>query len=368
MKSFFITIVAVFMALFSFGNKEANVVSQQLINLNATENTKAVYEFLKDNYGKNVISGQYINTFDDYSQEKFLLDKNDPTSWNVFKAYELQAINSVTEDYPLILGLDMCLVLLGTDQYTVDFAQQWHEKGGIVTMCWHWVAPNREGEKRSFYSKDTDFDLSKALADKSSDDYKAIIADIDIVSEALAVLNEADVPVLWRPLHEASGGWFWWGASGADAYKELYDIMYDRMVNYHGLNNLIWMANAQDKNWYVGDDKCDILSDDPYYPKSSKLFYKIDPTNAVRFNKNLLTSKNKIIAMSENEFLPDVDKMFKKGVYWSMFATWSRDYVCIADEAGYPTPEYNEKYVTKDELNKVYKNDKVLTLSKAGLK
>ena len=80
-------------------------------------------------------------------------------------------------------------------------------------------------------------------------------------------LQEKNVTVLWRPLHEAAGGWFWWGAAGPDAYKWLWELMYERQTYYHGLNNLIWLWNGQDADWYVGDELCDIVGMDIYADK-----------------------------------------------------------------------------------------------------
>ena len=42
----------------------------------------------------------------------------------------------------------------------------------------------------------------------------ALISDIDRISAALKPLADADVPVLWRPLPEAGGGWYWWAQTG----------------------------------------------------------------------------------------------------------------------------------------------------------
>ena len=67
--------------------------------------------------------------------------------------------------------------------------------------------------------------------------YDLLIRDIDAIAEQLKRLQDAGVPVLWRPLHEASGGWFWWGNAGAEAYKELYVLLYDRLTNHHDRGN-----------------------------------------------------------------------------------------------------------------------------------
>ena len=87
--------------------------------------------------------------------------------------------------------------------------------------------------------------------------YELLMKDIDAIAQQLLILQEADVPILWRPLHEASGGWFWWGASGAEAYKQLYILLYDKLTNEYGLNNLIWLWNGQDADWYPGDEYVD---------------------------------------------------------------------------------------------------------------
>ena len=69
--------------------------------------------------------------------------------------------------------------------------------------------------------------------------------------------------MLWRPLHEASNGDFWWG-NDKEAYKWLWKLMYERQTKYHKLNNLIWVWSAQNADWYVGDEYCDVLSCDVY--------------------------------------------------------------------------------------------------------
>lgn len=345
-------------------------VDEALINPDADENAKRLYAFLRDSYGKKILSGQYINEYDDFSADVFKTDENDPDSpMTVFKSNELRAVHSATGDYPAIIGLDYSALEAGMKCYTTEQALEWHSAGGIVTICWHWLAPTQTEGKRHFYTEQTDFNLKKALENKDSEEYKGLIRDIDIISEQLAVLRDAGVPVLWRPLHEASGGWFWWGASGSDAYKELWDIMYERMTDVHSLTNLIWVCNSQSKGWYVGDGKCDIIGDDPYYKDSSRKSYEKDTANAKRFARAFKTTDSKIIAMSENDFVPDIEAAFSGEAKWSFFCTWCRDFVCVPDTGegaspGAMTPEYSNKCTTAEELKKIYEDDRVLTLKK----
>lgn len=338
-----------------------------LINPNASAEVVHLMQYLKSIYGKQILSGQYINEYEDYDQQQFRTDENDPTSApTVFKANELQAVYDVTGKYPALLGLDVSGVECGNPCFSARQAIEWHNAGGIVTICWHWLIDNQDGQPRAFYTDQTDFSLRAVLADPNGALYQGMIADIDAVAEELKILRDAHIPVLWRPLHEASGGWFWWGADGAESYRQLWDLLYDRMTNYHGLNNLIWVYNGQDPDWYVGDDKCDIIGDDPYYPDSSRTEYQKDPANSKRFKSTYRASHRKMIAMTENDFVPSPDAMFDKGTKWLTFCTWCREFVCAqqptTDGSTVYAPEYGSPYTTAEELQAAYEDSRVITL------
>lgn len=342
-------------------------VDLQPINKNASPNAKNLLRFLGEIYGRKILTGQHLNSYDDYLG-KICYQNKETGEFDVFLAKELQAIHSVTNDYPAVLGLDVLGIVEGWENASAEQAVKWHENGGIVTLCWHWGKGIKK--PREFYTKRTDFSLKKALKNKNSDLYKSLIDDIDVISNVLKPLCEKDVPVLWRPLHEASGGWFWWGHSGAKAYKELWKIMYDRMVNYHGLINLLWVWNGQNPKWYVGDDMCDIIGDDPYYMNNQREYFEKDKCNKKRFAEAYATSQNKIIAMSENDFVPDIDEALEKNCGWVFFATWARDFVCKNKMApdGTPIPfeiteEYNERCTTAEELRRAYNHPASVTLA-----
>ena len=250
---------------------------------------------------------------------------------------------------------------------TTELAIDWWNKGGIVTFCWHWFAPkdnlliDDQPWNKTFYTQATTFDLEKALNGEDPEGYDLLIADIDAVSAELKKLQDAGVPVLWRPLHEASGGWFWWGASGSDSYIELWNLMYDRMVNVNGLNNLIWVWNGQYndtdpvKSWYPGNDTVDIIGEDIYATKQ-------DYSSQVdRFAKALTyTNANKIITLSETGVIPDIDELIKDGNMWSWFAPWYREFV-VDMGAGYENAYYSDEYTELNMLRKVYNHEAVIT-------
>ena len=233
-------------------------VTSSLVNKNSTANTKKLYSFLKDSYGKYVITGQQCD--------------------GGLNGNEFKAIKSVTGKTPALLGLDMMdytpsRTALGAASSAVDKAIEFHKKGGIVTFCWHWNAPTEylnstanssDGWWGGFYTKNSKFDIAKVMNGQDANGKKLLDRDIKEIAKQLKRLEKAGVPVIWRPLHEASGGWFWWGAQGPDAYKKLWKYLYKELTNTYGCNNLIWVYNGQSADWYPGDEYVDIVGEDIY--------------------------------------------------------------------------------------------------------
>ena len=80
-----------------------------------------------------------------------------------------------------------------------------------MEWCWHWKSPTDEAGSDSFYSDQSRFDLNYALANTWSWQYQRMIQDVDIVIKQLRKFQDRGLVVLFRPLHEAQGGWFWYG-------------------------------------------------------------------------------------------------------------------------------------------------------------
>ncbi|RAP76155.1 glycosyl hydrolase [Paenibacillus montanisoli] len=314
-------------------------VEPKLINPNADDSAKRLMAFLCDAYGSKMLTGQQIG---------------------VISTPEVDFIYQETGKYPAIGGFDFMndspsrteRGAVGTD---TELALKWWEEGGIVTFCWHWNAPKDlvdqppdNGWHRGFYTSATTFDLAAAMADPDSEAYKLLLRDIDVISGLLAKLRDAGVPVLWRPLHEASGGWFWWGAKGAQPCIQLWKLMYERMTGLHGLHNLIWVWNGQHKDWYPGDEYVDIIGEDIYAPERTY------SSNLPRFCQALeYTSAIKIIALSENGPLPDPDSMLADGALWAWNCTWYGGFVSTEQYTEWEMLRtfYSHPFtVTRDEL------------------
>ncbi|RYD36553.1 MAG: hypothetical protein EOP87_05260 [Verrucomicrobiaceae bacterium] len=192
----------------------------------------------------------------------------------------------------------------------------------MLSVIWHWNAPSgilntpEQPWWRGFYTEATTFDVAAALANPSSPEYAQILRDIDTIAVQLRKLQDAGIPVLWRPLHEAEGAWFWWGAKGPAAYKQLWRLLFNRLTTYHGLHNLVWVLTVEDAAWYPGDDVVDVVGVDAYPDdRTDALLTRWQPLRD-RFDGV------KPIALTEFGGVPDIEKMQRLGVWWAWFASW----------------------------------------------
>jgi len=324
-------------------------VSSELINPNASDSAKRLMKYITDIYGKKTLSGQSGGGVD---------------------SGEFRAVYSVTKKYPAIMMLDMMdysptRVMYGTRSNAVEEAIEWHDMGGIVKFLWHWNAPkdliNNDEHKwwSGFYTNAVTFDLAKAMSKEDEEGYNLLLRDIDEIAEQFKRLQALDIPVLWRPLHEAAGSWFWWGAYGPEVYKELWVLLYERLTLHHGLNNLIWIWNGEDKDWFPGANYVDLVGADIYAPKrdyssQASKFYEI-----VECLAELGTMK--AIGMTECGTLPDINEMERDKAMWFMFATWNSDFVQKRVDGSY-TGEYSQEYTEAAQLKMMYDSEKVVTL------
>jgi mannan endo-1,4-beta-mannosidase len=245
------------------------------------------------------------------------------------------------------------------------------ENGGIVSMTWHWNAPanlvntpcgsncgpNDYPWWRGFYTQGTTFSLPGALANPSGSDYQLILRDIDAIAVQLQKFEDDGVPVIWRPLHEAQGNasgtsgdgaWFWWGAHGPDAFKQLWHVMHDRLTNHHGLHNLIWeftSSAAQNGHleWYPGDHVVDMIGLDIYTDPSSSMsgqWYDV----LAHYNGR------KMIALSESGTLPNAELMDLHGIEWSYFSLWKDGFLDDFSAAQVQVLLNNDDIITLAEL------------------
>ena len=330
-------------------------IDEALVTPNPQPATVEVYEFLKDNFGKKTISG--VMTLD-------LL--NGSNTLPLASQSEVSYINSKSGKTPAIVGFDF-MHSTGKNstndwqqsytQAAIAMAEELWNAGGIPTFSWHWRDPNQNND--SFNTSETTFDLTKAFTNSStwntnSTEYQNIIKDIDIIAGYLEELQCAGVTILWRPIHEASGKWFWWGAKGAEPYKQLYKLMFDRLVNYHHLNNLIWVWNSDgtDADWYPGDAYVDVVGRDFYYGEGETYNHSSLVTDFESLAK--LTNGKKLVTLAENGAVPYPENMDNDDAMWSWFMPWYGEYVT------------DSKHNTTSDWSTIMNDSRVITLNDMG--
>jgi hypothetical protein len=184
--------------------------------------------------------------------------------------------------------------------------------------------------------------VAAALADPTGEDYALILRDIDAIAVQLKKAADANIPILWRPLHESEGGWFWWGAKGPGPFKELWRLLYQRLTVHHGLHNLVWVLTSEHPDWYPGHDVVDVVGVDAYPDNRSDALSSRWAPLLERFNGV------KPLALTEFGGVPDIERMHRLGVTWAWFCSW--------------TGPYGSTSEPNDKVARIYQSASVVTL------
>jgi mannan endo-1,4-beta-mannosidase len=240
---------------------------------------------------------------------------------------------------PVIYSTDWGFALDGnTDSYLarqdiVNKAIRQNKLGAIVTICWHAVPPTADEpvtfqpipgadstKLHSVQGKLLDQQFADILTPGTAL-YKHWCQQVDTIAYYLKELQDAHVPIIWRPYHEMNGDWFWWGGrQGQYSTIRLYRQIFARLVNYHKLNNLIWLWSVDRpstpprkfSNFYPGSDCYDIAGLDVYGSDFNQNYY----------DSLLALTKGKPIVLGEvgNPPTPDI---LKRQPNWGYYVVWA---------------------------------------------
>lgn len=330
----------------------------------ATPATQRLMDYLTEVYGKNMLSGQ---------QEIYGSGNNGN--------YELEFdwIYNLSGKYPAIRGFDLMNYnpLYGWDDGTTERMIDWvKNRGGIVTASWHINVPRdftayKLGEfvdwtEATYKPTETNFNTKNAVI-PGTKEYQYLQLAISDLAEQLQILQENNVPVIFRPYHEAEGNgglngegaWFWWASGGAEVYKDMWNMLYTELTETYGLHNLIWTYNSYvystSPAWYPGDDKVDLAGFDKYntiYNRDDGLsgVPNEDAISSIFYQLVDLTKGTKMVAMTENDTVPRLQNLLDEKAAWLYFCPWYGEF--LMDEA------YNFKATLKE----LYQSDYVITL------
>jgi mannan endo-1,4-beta-mannosidase len=226
-------------------------------------------------------------------------------------------INDAYGDHPAIFGWD--LGHMG-DPENIDgvpfdkmatWAREAYQKGGINTYSWHMRNYATGGT-----SWDTDSCVEACLPGGAVN--ALYLEKLDLAARFFSSLRTESgelIPVIFRPFHEMTGGWFWWGTRSCspEKYQELFRYTIDYLRNEKQLHQLIiaystdvFSTAAQYMTFYPGDRYVDVMAFDDYHGLAKR---ETMSQTVMRLGilDSLSTAHHKLMAISETglETIPD---------------------------------------------------------------
>ncbi|MDE6426451.1 MAG: beta-mannosidase [Ruminococcus sp.] len=354
--------------------KDYSIATGETCDEKATPETKSLMKYLKSVYGKHTISGQ---------QEIYGGGHNGNYEW------ENEYLEKLTGKVPAIRGLDFMNYnpLYGWDDGSTERAIEWvKEKNGIITASWHINIPidfdNYElGDEldwkkctyQNYQASGSTFNTANVIKEGTKE-REYFEEAMKMLAEQLQKLQDENVPIILRPLHEAQGNegnygdgtsWFWWGDRGAEVYKELWKLLYTTLTEKYELHNIIWEFNSYDYSnshtWYPGDEYVDIVAYDKYNVEYNRGDGKSSGPNLRAISEKFdylfkLTKGTKMVAMAENDTIPAMDNMLVEDANWLYFCPWYDG----GEDGGIAF--LGEAYQDHEELTKMYQSEYCITL------
>jgi mannan endo-1,4-beta-mannosidase len=157
--------------------------------------------------------------------------------------------------------------------YHTDAVKWAYQQGYVITFDWHVSARGTN----SYEYQGAPANLANNIATIDGDDRAWYLGEldkvIDMINEDLVVSDE-NIPIVFRPLHEMNGNWFWWGSAGISAanYKLLYQLTVDYVKERTTSVLFCWSPNSPfNLDRYPGDDYVDVVGVDAYEVTTTSL-------------------------------------------------------------------------------------------------
>jgi len=228
----------------------------------------------------------------------------------------------VTGDYPGVAGFELGHLEHGAERSldSVSFMQitdqikAHYKRGGIITLSWHPDNPltMKEKDTPSRGNKGTAWDVSSKEVVGSilpgGKNHEIFVIWLERLSQFILGLKDDSgkpIPVIFRPYHEHSGSFFWWGTNICtnQQYIDLWRFTVDFLCNKKNIHNILYAYNTdrvtsleQYMTGYPGDDIIDMLSLD-MYDRGAEFGGELD--KALVFVTSEAVKRNKLTALSE---------------------------------------------------------------------
>lgn len=229
-------------------------------------------------------------------------------------------VQSVCGDYPAVISFDLGELELGGeasldkvpfDKIRKEIVNQYH-RGGLTSLSWHARNPKTGGDAWDV----TDTTVVKSILPGGAN-HEKFAGWLKRMADFLNSIQTAEgtkVPVLFRPWHEHTGSWFWWGQNLCtdDEYKALWHMTVDSL-RAHGVDNALYAYSpgsepndtTQYLKRYPGDELVDVIGFDTYQFDRETYLANLDKSLAIV--ADIAKTHNKVMAVTETgyEGIPD---------------------------------------------------------------
>lgn len=238
-------------------------------------------------------------------------------------------VKSITGDMPAVFGVDLGHIETGDSLNLDGVAFNMMRKaifghfgrGGVVTVSWHsrnpltggtaWVKPD------SITSLERNTVASVLEGGKMHEKFLSWLDRVADFFNSLETPYGVKIPVIFRPYHEHTGSWFWWGERlcTKEQYKQLWKMTVEHM-KAKGVTNLLWayspgIESHGDSTKYMerypGDGIIDVLGLDYYCSAepgdtTTVAHYAEDIDSELGMICSLAKSHNKVAALTETGY------------------------------------------------------------------
>lgn len=339
------------------------------VDSNATQETVNLYHNLKK-----------------IASKGFLFGHQDATAYGVgWKNKKNKSdVKEVTGEFPALYGWDLSYLEKNSRKdidgvrfrSTRKLVKQAYKRGGVNTFSWHCSSPL--GAPKGAWDTTTGTIASILPGGVNHEEYKKWLDKVAAFFLSLKEENKELVPILFRPFHELTGNWFWWGRSACtpEEVKAAFRFVVHYLRDEKQVHNLLYVYNTgtEFKNSseylerYPGDDVVDVISFDNYQssPESGNQFMTTTSTG-LSILENIAKEKNKIAALAEvgYEAIPEVDWWTK--TLYPAISNHPISYVLLWRNAGFNKKTQKMHYyvpykgqVSEEDFRKFYQLKKTL--------
>jgi mannan endo-1,4-beta-mannosidase len=349
--------------LAAFHTACSKIREPQPVNPYADPEAKYLLEFLYSIRGKYTLAGQhnFVSSPGRYDGKVYEITGKQPALWGSDFSFMVapDSAQKVHHCGPMNLSDPMdSLYFIGKSagelrQGMIDEAKRQYLKGKIITLMWHGCFPasgdSCMGDEIWAFERKPSAAAMDSLVTEGTYLNQAWKKQADGIAFYLKQLQDAHIPVLWRPYHEMNGIWFWWcDQKENQGFIKLWRMMFTYFTHHHKLNNLLWVwdANAPrktdgDEAWpyepfYPGNEYVDVVAADVYH----------SDYQASHHDELVALGKGKPLALGEIGQVP-ADSAWTRQNQWTWFMVW-----------GYFIDHYNKP----EEVKVLYDNPRIITL------